>query len=216
MIGTIACFLVAVSCAAACAPIDRFRSAYVVSKFDGAGVEGLWYENAFEDLAQIGASCQTFNKTLLPDGKSVLEDFDVFYGELPFKLPLVFNASVPGPNGTWTSERGVFSRSVEGLGSLISFPSVVVDVDEGTPPKGWVGPYYTALIEYLCLEVLGITYEEIRVSTRVPSPPDSYVSELEQRARALGLNFTSLAPVNHTNCKPFPPGVAPSVALPRQ
>lgn len=37
---------------------------------------------------------------------------------------------------------------------IISFPSVIVDVDVGTPPPGWSGSvYYSAITEYLCLEV---------------------------------------------------------------
>ena len=66
---------------------------------------------------------------------------------------------------------------------------MIVDVDEGTPPSGWVGPYYRAITEYLCLEILGITYEEIRVSTREPNPDPAYI----RSDAGLGCRYSSNA-----------------------
>ncbi len=51
---------------------------------------------------------------------------------------------------------------------------------------------YEALTEFLCWEVpiLGFDYVEVRISTRWPSPPDSYLDDLEARAKALGVQWS--------------------------
>jgi hypothetical protein len=62
-----------------------FRSA---ADFQARLAQGLFYENRFTDLAQIGASCQHMNKTAQPDHQSIAETYTVNYGPLPFPLPL--------------------------------------------------------------------------------------------------------------------------------
>ena len=39
------------------ADMTAFRSDKVVNSFDPAMTDGLWYEHAFIDIAQVGASC---------------------------------------------------------------------------------------------------------------------------------------------------------------
>ena len=39
------------------ADMTVFRSDKVVNSFDPAMMDGLWYEHAFIDIAQVGASC---------------------------------------------------------------------------------------------------------------------------------------------------------------
>ena len=173
----------------ACPNLASLRSPAVSASFTAARAQGLWYENRYTDLAQLGARCQIMNKTAQPDG-SIAEDYKVYYGSLPFPLPLFYNAT-PG-------ERGVSSRYMT-LFPFLQFPSVVVDFDaaqgNGT---------YTALIEYLCWDVLGLDYVEVRISTREPSPPPPYLDALEARARALGVSWSgALTSVNFTGCPAF-------------
>lgn len=132
------------------------------------------------------------NKTGLSDG-SIDETYEVYYGNVPFPLPLVYNAS--------SGERGVFSRYMS-LAPFAAFPSVVVDFD--VVPGG---TSYSALVEFLCWDApLNITYIEFRISTRDPSPSPAYLDSLEVRARALGVNWSlPLHNVNFTGCPAWNP-----------
>lgn len=49
---------------AKCPNITAFRSPSVLEGFKPALLDGFWYEQAFIDIAQIGAACQTLNSTL--------------------------------------------------------------------------------------------------------------------------------------------------------
>jgi hypothetical protein len=86
---------------AACPSLPSLRSPAVAASFSAPLANGLFYENRYTDLAQIGARCQRMNKTALPSG-SISEDYQVYYGSTPFPLPLVYNAT--------PSQRGVSSR----------------------------------------------------------------------------------------------------------
>ena len=193
--------LLTTSALATCPNLASLRSSTVAHSWDAASANGIWYENRFTDLAQIGASCQHMNKTAQPDG-SVSETYTVQYGPLPFPLPLYYNAS--------GKPLGVSDRYMT-LFPELTFPSVVIDVDVD------VNGTYTALIEYLCWDVLGLDYVEVRISTRVEAPLASYLDSLEARARALGVTWGGpLATVNFTNCpaptvraEPTPPTRAP-------
>ena len=191
--------LLAISAAhAACPSLPTLRSAKVASSFDARLAQGLFYENRFTDLAQIGASCQHMNKTAQPDHQSIAETYTVNYGPLPFPLPLMYNAT-PG-------QRGVSSRYMA-LFPEVQFPSVVMDYDMDNATG-----MYGALLEYLCWPMLGLDYVELRISTRDPAPPGAYLDELEARARALGAVWDgSLTQVNFSGC----PAPAPAPAPPR-
>ena len=202
------CLAVAVSSGAfaKCPSLPSLRSPAVASSFTAPLADGVFYENRFTDLAQIGARCQTMNKTAQRDGQSIAETYTVYYGPLPFPLPLYYNAT-PG-------QRGVSSRYMQ-LAPYFTFPSVVVDFD--TDP---VSGRYTALIEYLCWDVLGLDYVELRISTRDPAPPDAYLDSLEARARALNVTWAgALTQVNFTGCPapavapPPPPSPSPPARL---
>jgi len=185
----------AVGVSATCPSLPSLRSPKVASFFSAPLAEGFWFENRYTDLAQVGARCQTMNKTAQPDGQSIAETYSVYYGSLPFPLPLYYNAT-PG-------QRGVSSRYMT-LAPFLTFPSVVVDFD-ADPATG----RYTALIEYLCWDVLGLDYVELRISTREPAPSASYLDSLEARARALNVTWDgALTTVNFTGCP------APAVAHP--
>ena len=178
--------------AARCPALPPLRSPAVKANFSVSNVGGLWYENRYTDPAQIGARCQRMNKTGLSDG-SIDETYEVYYGDVPFPLPLVYNAS--------GGERGVFSRYMS-LAPFAAFPSVVVDFD--VVPGG---TSYSALVEFLCWDApLNITYIEFRISTRDPSPSPAYLDSLEARARALGVNWSlPLHNVNFTGCPAWNP-----------
>ena len=176
MLSRAACaVLLAWQARAACPPLASLRSPAVSSNFSAALLSGpLWFENRFSDLAQLGARCQRMNKSALADGaNSFAEVYEVFYGDLAFPLPLLYNGS--------GQPLGVSSRSLAALPE-VSFPSVVMDVTAG----GADGAYDT-LIEYLCWEIplLNLDYVEVRLSTRQAAPPDALLDAMEARMEVL-------------------------------
>ena len=173
----------------ACPSLPSLRSPAVAASFSAPLANGLFYENRYTDLAQLGARCQRMNKTALPSG-SISEDYEVYYGDIPFPLPLVYNAT-PGQLGVSSRYMALFPE--------VTFPSVVVDFDLDASNTS-----YSALIEYLCWDVLGLSYVEVRISTRDPQPPAAYLDSLEARARALGVSWSGpLTQVNFTGCPAF-------------
>lgn len=190
------------SVTAACPNLSTLRSANVTASFSAALANGVFFENRYTDLAQIGARCQTMNKTAAADGLSISESYDVYYGPLRFPLPLYYNASgLP---------RGVSARYMT-LFPELTFPSVVMDFDvDATTGR------YSALLEYLCWEipVLNLDYVELRISTRSPNPSAAYLDSLQARAAALGAKWDgSLTTVNFTGC-PAPTAVAAATPPP--
>jgi len=145
------------------------------------------------------------NKTAVHD-RDISENYEVYYGNIPFPLPLYYNGS--------GLDLGVSSRYMA-LFPEVEFPSVVVDFDA-------VNDTYTALVEYLCWDVVGIDYVEVRISTRLPAPPAAYLDSLEARARALGVTWSGpLTSVNFSECPafkapaPLPGAPPPRVQAPR-
>ena len=114
--------LAAVAHGASCpADLTALRSDFVASSFTPDMLDGFWYEHAFIDVAQVGASCQTLNATHDAAG-AVSMDFKVRYGPIPFTIVELYtpqNASVPG----WF----IKNAQMPG-GKLLNLPTVAVDV----------------------------------------------------------------------------------------
>merc|ERR1711943_123588 len=68
-----------------CSDIANARSSAVTGgSYDPARLEGLWYEAAYSDVAQVGAACQTLNFTFSEATGVLTAAFSVKYGPLPF------------------------------------------------------------------------------------------------------------------------------------
>lgn len=191
--------------AALCPDLASLRSPAVQTSWNPAHVTGVWFENRYTDLAQIGASCQQMNKKVAADGISISEDYRVLYGGVggvPFDLPLIYNASgLP---------LGVSQRSLAGL-TIASFPSVVVDFTTAADGS------YDTLTEYLCWEVpiLGFDYVEVRLSTRAAVPAPGVLDAMQARAVALGVTWTgNLTAVSFAGCPAWNPNNATAAPAP--
>lgn len=64
---------------AVCPALPPLRTPSVASGFNTTRLVGFWYEWAFEDPAQVGATCQTLNATQQPGGVVDMA-FAVHYG----------------------------------------------------------------------------------------------------------------------------------------
>ena len=61
---------------------------------------GHWYEVAYRDIAQIGASCQQNNNTYEEETGSVKQSFSTKYGPIPFHQTYVYEP-VDGESGLY-------------------------------------------------------------------------------------------------------------------
>ncbi len=97
----------------ACPDLAPLRSPAVDSpKFDPSLLQGLWFESAYTDIAQVGASCQTLNGTYDATTGKLIMAFDVKYGPIPFNLPELYtpvNSSLPG----------IYSKNAQGMFSHV-------------------------------------------------------------------------------------------------
>eukprot|EP01137_Pigoraptor_chileana_P031535 Opistho-2@19494 len=158
------------------------RSPFVRDHLDHAKLNGLWYEQAYHDVAQIGNSCQRFNKTFVANENGVHEDFKVLYGKLPFTVKVFYNI---------TADAGVFIRNA--FGAPLYFHSVILDIVTNADGD------YVAISEFTCQKIAGIDYVELRFATRGDAADSSVVAPLEERATSLGLKY-ALKNVDHTFC----------------
>merc|ERR1711871_1478130 len=58
--------------------------------FEPSAFTGLWYEQAYIDPAQIGASCPTLNASLNVNNGIITAPFRVKYGSIPFSITEIY------------------------------------------------------------------------------------------------------------------------------
>jgi hypothetical protein len=186
-----------------CPALPPLRSDSIQQGFDPSKLDGRWYEHAYIDIAQVGASCQILDSTFTPDDQKVTMDFKVKYiGQLlPFTIKEVYS-----PAGEESEEPlpGVYNKNAAMPGgSLLTLPTVVVDAGEGQDGL------YDYVILYSCLDRLGpITdpwgqhVDEIVIATRDRSIDADLLESLKAKAHAQGVVFkdTDLQMVDHSKC----------------
>ena len=181
-----------------CPDLPTLRSKFILNQFNVSRIGGLWYEAAFQDLAQVGAKCQVLVNTV-PTNDTVRNDgfaqqFKVLYGPLPF----VLNSDYTPVNASTSvnNTAGLYARTLQNF-DLLPLPSVIVDV-KVDPSTG----EYVALTDYLCTSILGIDYIEVRFLFRVPNTDSTDVMAMIERAAALGLQWQKIDFNDFTTCPP--------------
>ena len=177
--------------AAKCPDLSKYRSPTILKSFDPARLSGLWYESAFIDPAQIGASCQTLNATYNETSGRLTMPFAVKYGPLPFTIVELYD-----PQNT----TGMYLKHVNMPGGkLLQLDTVIVDATS----KDGTSPYDTVTM-ISCLSV-GININEIVFAMRDPLDSSNMdkLSRMEEVARGLGASWkqSSLQLVNRTKSK---------------
>jgi len=181
--------------AATCPDLAALRTPRVAASFDGARLEGLWFEQAFVDVAQVGSSCQTLDFSYSRASGLLSANFRVTYAGLPFTI--VENYS---PNRT---DRALFVKKAQMPGAgLLTLPTAVVDVSPGRNGSR----LYSELIMYSCTTKLGARISELVIATRTPTVDDAALARLEALAVAqgVGMQASQIKRSNHTKCK-IPP-----------
>ena len=159
--------------AGACPDLSAYRSQNVLSHFNPARLTGLWYESAFIDIAQVGASCQTLNASYDATSGRVTMPFAVKYGPIPFTIVELYDPQ----NAT-----GMYLKHVNMPGGkLLKLDTVMVDV---TAPNA-TAPYET-LTMVSC--VLGV--QEVIFAMRVPLDAQNHAMLDKMKATAKGLGAT--------------------------
>lgn len=151
----------------------------------------MWYEAAYIDIAQIGASCQRTNSTYHSDSGAIIQTFKVDYGKIPFSLKEDYNPT--------NNISGLYKKTAEEPGGkYLILPTVFVDATLSQDGSG-----YDTLTQYTCRDVLGESVTEIRFSTRLKDVPDTVLAQMESKARMLGVVWDDkkLKRPNYADCK---------------
>ena len=175
-----------------CPDMSQYRSSRITSKgqFQPALLSGLWYEQAYIDIAQIGASCPTMTGNYTESTGVLTMDFAVRYGKLPFSILEVYTPMS-------SDEPGVYRKRVKMPGSkLTQLDCAVVDATKGD------GDMYETMTLYCCLDILGKQIFEINFATRAASVAPSVMESMENVARTVGVTWDEkkLHIVNRTGC----------------
>lgn len=187
------------SVAPSCPDLASLRSASVLStSFDPGRISGLYFEQAYIDPAQVGATCQTLNSTYNATNDILTMPFSVeYFGQVPFTIVEQYT---PHGNGT---DSGMYDKvALPPVGSTAAdsalvLPTVVVDVTGG----GDTDPYDTMTL-YSCLQVgQQVVTELIFASLSKMLTTDELVA-LEDTAKASGVQWdeAELTLVNQTSC----------------
>ena len=175
----------------ACPDLTKYRSQNIIKSFDPSRMVGLWYESAFIDIAQIGASCQTLNTTYNETSGRLTMPFAVKYGSIPFTIVELYDPQ---------SEKGMYLKHVNMPGGkLLKLDTVIVDATA----KDDTSPYDTVTM-ISCVSV-GLSVNEFIFAQRVPLDTTNLpiLRTMEKVARDLGAtwNEKDLKLVNRTEQK---------------
>jgi hypothetical protein len=183
--------------------MSAFRSVNVTSgTFDPTRMDGIWYEAAYQDPAQIGSRCQTLNSSFDKENGVITIPFSVDYGPIPFSIVEVYQpTSVVGLYG----KSAVPPFSKPGSAATLTLPTVFVDVTAPSPSS----PYDTMTL-YSCLEVDGHAVTELIFATRDKDVSDDSLAAMEAAAKAQGLDWEdgNLNRVNYDGCDVSMPKLA--------
>ena len=125
--------------ASKCPDLLNYRTENVVKNFDQNLLAGKWYENAFNDIAQAGASCQVMENKVNDVGFE--QKFSTKYGFVPFSQTYIYKHE---------ADLGLYTKYLKGDQWMLTLPTVVVDVQLGSDGL------YKTMTEYTCHSEAGI------------------------------------------------------------
>lgn len=194
---------------AKCPDLTAYRSDRVLAGFDEHALTGMWYEQAYIDVAQVGASCQTMNGTKDAGTNGGVTFEFAFVAYYPVLGPFTLHEQLTPRNGDdGNVAAGYYTKVAKmplNIGKLLTIPTVFVDVTRGnaTRADGSVVPYET-MTQYSCLDVLGaVPIKELVFATRAKEPDAGVLAAMYASAKARGVtwNAKALKHVDHSKCK---------------
>ena len=168
--------LLAAAEAAKCPDLHQFRTATVTDGFEPAALAGKWYEVAYEDIAQVGAECQTAENEMTDTGFE--QHFKAKYIDkiLPFSQTYEYHAN----NMTDYREAGMYTKWLKGASALLQLPTVIVDVQAAADDEHY---YLAEAVEEEVDTVQETNYEFLIEFTCYNKTPLIEVTELRFSAR---------------------------------
>lgn len=203
------CVLLAVT--AKCPDLTTLRTDNVLSNYNTMKMDGFWYEVAYEDLAQLGESCQYYNKTVIAtstdksnsnsdvsanknresDSYDINEQFGFTYLK-PRHMNLkyshtediaIYKKAVTLKDSTSNSDYDSNVNYLTVLKKGFSIPTVVVDFINDESDNS-----YKVITEYSCYSVGPIAYQEIRIGSREPTISDEDMKTVVDSLESVGIN----------------------------
>ena len=170
--------------ASTCPSPESLRSESTLSDFDSSLIAGHWYEVAYTDPAQAGASCQETNNTVTADG-TVSQLFSCNYAVVPFGMVYTY-APRSGDD-----EAGVYDKYVKGTQWLLNLPTTIVDVRLGDDGE------VALMSEFTCVDKVGDAVEaiEFRISSREQTIDTDVLNDMMNVARSAGVPNATLEKV---------------------
>lgn len=175
-----------------CPLLANMRTAHVRNNsFDLTSVNGFWYENAFVDVAQVGARCQKINNTV--DSSQITQNLHVLYDKLPFQQTYIY---APEKDSNGTLIKGLFSKYLKDGKYLLRLPTVIIDASI-------LGNKADTMIEYTCTMKAGLEVEELRFLSRHDTMLPSTLEQMKSIALSMGVTgelVDKAKIVNYTDC----------------
>lgn len=174
--------------------LSKYRTDKVKTELDMSKAEGFWYEVMYADIAQVGASCQTMNNTFDSASGKIEQKFKTYYVDsiVPFTQTYTYK---PDKSDTV----GLYKKYLNGAQALLTLPTVIVDVTDGSDGR------YERLIEYTVKSVVGITHvSELRFSARTTEVDDNTLQQMLDVCTALNIDAKMIKRMNkidHSACK---------------
>jgi hypothetical protein len=157
-----------------CPDLTDLRTDYVVTDYDASMLDGFWYEVAYQDIAQVGETCQCYNKTYSPEGGGISEKFGFTYK----------SARAMMLQYTPTDTKAVYTKTTSmGVSTASAIPTVVMDIGLNSDGS------YATITEYSCFVAGPVTYQEIRVGSRTPVISEEAMAAIETTLTEAGLDY---------------------------
>ncbi len=185
--------------APACPSLAEMRTAHVAKSFDPRMMAGPWFEQAYIDIAQLGAACQTLYGHFNASTQVLSMDFRVRYGPIPFTIVEDYEPF----NNKSSSTKGLYIKRAEMPGAgLLTLPTVFVDA---VPSQD--GTTYEQVTIFSCTTKLGQQITELVIATRASAITATQLETLQDVARRQGVQWKpgELKRVNRSDCPSPPP-----------
>ena len=184
-----------------CPDLNDLRSDVVRRSWDETRYNGSWYEIAYHDIAQTGASCQRFENIVNEKGETGFQQkFQAKYGPIPFGQTYRYDP-IEDVNGTVV--KGRYTTYLEGAKVLLQLPAVMVDVRTNNQDDNDEGPYQQ-FTQFICKEEAGVLkVTELRIAARTKTISDDLLNDLKENAKQLGVPgdlVDSLKKTDHSKC----------------
>jgi len=181
---------IAVVSAASCPDLPSMRSDEVKSSFNPELMHGGMFQQAYIDIAEIGARCPVMNTTFDATSGILSTRFKVHYGPLPFTIvENYYPRNATGPHKSKTPDEnpilGFYTKEVNMPGaSLLTLPTVFVDAQPNANKT-----HYHHVTQFTCTVKLDLEVKELQFQAETSELSTWELLQMESVALKLGVPF---------------------------